>query len=73
MTDPVPAPPRSEVDPVVLSGEPGGAAQLEGGDEDLLASESPLAPDEPEREPDDRGEWAGVDRVVDANPTALGE
>jgi hypothetical protein len=29
--------PRSEVDPVVLAGEPGSAQQLEGGDDELPA------------------------------------
>ena len=71
MTDPSPTPSRSEVDPAVLAGEPGGAAQLEGGDDDLLTAGEPDA-DTPART-DDRGEWAGIDRVVDANPTALGE
>ena len=62
---------RSEVDPAVLAGEPDSVHQLEGGDDDL-----PLVaggePDEQERAAD-KQEWAGLDRIVDANPTALGE
>ena len=51
----------SEVDPAVLAGEPGSAAQLEGGDDDL----PPLRPD--------GGEWAGADALLEGSPTELGE
>lgn len=51
----------SEVDPVVLAGEPGSAAQLEHGDDELPA----LGQD-----PD---EWAAADALVEGQPTELGE
>ena len=51
----------SEVDPVVLAGEPDSARQLEGSDDDLPA----LGQD-----PD---EWAAADALVEGQPTELGE
>lgn len=51
----------SEVDPVVLAGEPGSAAQLERGDDALPG----LGQD-----PD---EWADADALVEGQPTELGE
>jgi hypothetical protein len=51
----------SEVDPVVLAGEPGSAAQLERGDDSLPG----LGQD-----PD---EWAAADALVEGQPTELGE
>ena len=51
----------SEVDPVVLAGEPGSASQLEHGDEGLPA----LGQD-----PD---EWAEADALVEGQPTEPGE
>lgn len=50
----------SEVDPVVLAGEPDGARQLEGGDDDLAVTR-------------EQAEWADVDGIVDAPPTPLGQ
>ena len=49
------------MDPVVLAGEPGSAAQLERGDDELPA----LGQD-----PD---EWAAADALVEGQPTELGE
>ncbi len=49
------------MDPVVLAGEPGSAAQLEGEDAALPA----LGQD-----PD---EWAAADALVEGQPTELGE
>ncbi len=51
----------SEVDPAVLAGEPGSAAQLERGDDDL----PPLRPSS--------GEWAAADALLEGQPTELGE
>ncbi|HEU0103161.1 MAG TPA: hypothetical protein VFR07_12660 [Mycobacteriales bacterium] len=69
----------SDVDANVLTGEPDSVHQLEGADDDLpVAADKQAEATEqdprsgPEREADKR-EWRGLDRIVDANPTALGE
>ena len=63
----------SEVDPAVLAGEPDSVHQLEGSDDDLpVTAEGQDQRSEQERQADTQ-EWAGVDRIVDANPTVLGE
>ena len=49
----------SDVDPAVLAGEPDSVRRLEGGDDDLLRRQ--------------HEEWADADRVVEGQPTALGE
>jgi hypothetical protein len=78
---------HSEVDPVVLAGEPGSVHQLEGGDDDLPLVADDAVPDAPAAAPGrprppqaptgrsarQQQEWAAADRVVDASPTALGE
>jgi hypothetical protein len=79
----------SEVDPVVLAGEPGSAAQLEGGDDDLPpvggdAEPEPASDHAPEAATDDApeaatdrastsGEWADADALLEGQPTELGE
>jgi hypothetical protein len=57
--EPAPSAFRSDADPAVLAGEPVHAVRLEGGDDDLLRRQ--------------HAEWADADRVVEGQPTALGE
>ena len=73
----------SEVDPVVLAGEPDSVHVLEGGDDDLpvLGSGGAPGPDTGEELPalrtdgpsPDPDEWAAADALLEGQPTALGE
>ena len=56
----------SEVDPVVLAGEPDSVHALEGGDDDL----PPLRTAAP---PPDGEQWASADGLLEGQPTELGE
>ena len=72
---------RSEVDPLVLAGEPDSVHLLEGGDDDLPpggtadGDEAGVVPDDASAGSTarDRAEWSDTDWIVEASPTALGE